>query len=135
MSITKSLNFDKVLINNVDVSPHLSESAEVTIEPVDQMVRNNQTLPSAWDVSFSVDVLNDNVQNVNVVDVYTNSAAEPQLTNIVFEGVPGSTNLAIDNVIITATPNFEDERTAFTLTGTKRVTSLPTAITITTSGV
>jgi hypothetical protein len=70
MSITKSLVFDKVTINAIDYTPHLADSAEVTIEPVNQTVENGQTLVSAWDVSFSVDLLNTAVSSS--VDVYTN---------------------------------------------------------------
>jgi len=127
MAITKSLIFDKVTINGVDYSPHLADSAEVTIEPVNQSVKNNQTLPSAWDVSFSVDVLN---TNVNTGAVYTSSSAEPVETWILFTGASGAQSLNITDVIITATPNFEGERTAYTLTGTKRVANLLNTVTL-----
>ena len=129
MSITKSLVFDKVSINGVDYTPHLSESAEVTVEPVEQTVRNGQTLVSAWDVSFSVDVLNDNVVNASSL-VYTNTANVPVQTFITFSGTTGAATLNITDVIINATPNFEGERVAYTLTGTKRVTTLPGTVTV-----
>jgi hypothetical protein len=129
MSITKSLVFDKVSINGVDYTPHLSESAEVTVEPVEQTVRNGQTLVSAWDVSFSVDVLNDNVVNATSL-VYTNTANVPVQTFITFSGTTGAATLNITDVIINATPNFEGERVAYTLTGTKRVTTLPSTVTV-----
>jgi len=129
MSITKSLVFDKVSINGVDYTPHLSESAEVTVEPVEQTVRNGQTLVSAWDVSFSVDVLNDNVVNASSL-VYTNTANAPVQTFITFSGTTGAATLNITDVIINATPNFEGERVAYTLTGSKRVTTLPGTVTV-----
>jgi hypothetical protein len=128
MSITKSLVFDKVSINAVDYTPHLADSAEVTVEPVEQTVRNGQTLVSAWDVSFSVDLLDSNVINANSL-VYTDASDEPALTNIVFGGTAGAASLTISNVIVNATPNFEGERVAFTITGTKRVTMLSDTVT------
>jgi hypothetical protein len=130
MSITKSLVFDKVSINGVDYSPHLAESAEVTVEPVEQTVKNGQTLVSAWDVSFSVDLLDSNVINAASL-VYTNAANAPAQTFITFGGTAGAATLNITDVIINAVPNFEGERVAFTLTGSKRVTTLPTTVTIT----
>jgi hypothetical protein len=126
MSITKALVFDKVEINENDYTPHLSESAEVTVEPVDQQVLNGQTLPSAWDVNFSVDLLNTAIaSNINV---YTDSSEAPTLANIKFVGTAGASNLEVKNVIISVIPNFEGERTAYTLTGSKRVTSIPTTV-------
>jgi hypothetical protein len=129
MPITKSLVFDKVSINLVDYTPHLADSAEVTVEPVEQMVKNGQALVSAWDVSFSVDLLDDNVVNAASL-VYTNTANSPTRTNIVFGGTTGAATLTIADVIINATPNFEGERVAYTLTGSKRVTTLPSTVTV-----
>lgn len=129
MSITKSLVFDKVTVNVTDLTPHLADSAEVTIEPVTQTVKNGQTLVSAWDVSFSVDILNSNV--ASHLDVYTNASTMPTETFIVFGGTAGAASLNITDVIINAVPNFEGERVAFTLTGSKRVTTLPSTVTIT----
>ena len=128
MAITKSLVFDKVSIGGVDYTPHLAESAEITVEPVEQTVRNGQTLVSAWDVSFSVDLLNSNVINATSL-VYTDASDEPELTNIVFGGTAGAATLTVSNVIVNATPNFEGERVAFTITGTKRVTMLSDTVT------
>jgi hypothetical protein len=129
MSITKSLVFDKVTINAIDYTPHLADSAEVTIEPVNQTVENGQTLVSAWDVSFSVDLLNTAVSSS--VDVYTNTANTPTKTFITFGGTAGAATLNVTDVIINVTPNFEGERVAYTLTGSKRVTTLPSTVSIT----
>jgi hypothetical protein len=129
MSITKSLVFDKVTINTSDLTPHLADSAEVTIEPVTQTVENGQTLVSAWDVSFSVDVLNNNA--TSHLEVYTNTANTPVKTFITFGGTAGAATLNITDVIINVTPNFEGERVAYTLTGSKRVTNIPSTVSIT----
>jgi hypothetical protein len=80
-------------------------------------------------VSFSVDVLNDNVVNATSL-VYTNTANVPVQTFITFSGTTGAATLNITEVIINATPNFEGERVAYTLTGTKRVTTLPSTVTV-----
>jgi hypothetical protein len=130
MAITKSLVYDQVSINGVNYTPHLAESVEVTVEPVEQTVRNGQTLVSAWDVSFSVDLLNSNVINATSL-VYTNAASAPVQTYIVFSGTTGAATLNITDVIINATPNFEGERVAYTITGSKRVTTLPSTVLIT----
>lgn len=128
MSITRALIFERVSINDVDYSPHLADSVEITVEPVVQEVLNNQTLPSAWDVSFSVDMLNSAIQDD--ANIYSNSANNVLLANIRFEGVAGASNLTMNNCVILATPNFEGERTAYTLSGSKRMTSVPTVVTV-----
>ena len=97
MPITKTLAYDKVSINGVDYTPHLADSAEVTVEPVEQMVRNGQALVSAWDVSFSVDLLDDNVVNAASL-VYTNTANSPTQTFITFTGTTGAATLNIDTL-------------------------------------
>ncbi len=126
MAITKALIFEKVTINGVDLTPHLADSAEVTVEAVNQTVINNQTLPSAYDVSFSVQVLDTNAST----NAYVDTSSEPVLTDCVFTGVAGAATLNITNVFVTATPDFSGERVAFTLTGSKRVTTLPTTVDI-----
>jgi hypothetical protein len=42
MAITRSLTFDKVIVNGVDLTPHLADSAEVTVEPVNS-IRKEQS--------------------------------------------------------------------------------------------
>ncbi len=185
----------------MDYSPHLSQSVAVSVTPVEQMVKNNQTLVSAWDVSFSVDLLNSAVAVAS--DIYSNASSNPVLTDIEFIDTNGATktkvvaelfdpsitgtiteigvqpiltvflpknskifldgvdfitsasieldnteaaqtilvnsktvgtalagnitaelNMLINNVIIHAIPNFEGERVALTLVGSKRVANL-----------
>jgi hypothetical protein len=129
MAITRTLSFEKVSVNGVDITPHLAESAEVTVEAVEQTVRNGLALVSAWDVSFSVDVLEDAV--ATSTNIYNNTANTPVITWIRFDGTAGAATLNITNVIVNATPNFEGERVAYTLTGSKRVTTLPGTVSIT----
>jgi uncharacterized protein GlcG (DUF336 family) len=127
MPITKALVFDKVTVNAVDLTPHLADSAEVTVEPINQTVRNGQTLPSAWNVSFSVSILN---TNAATAAVYSDSTAEPVSTNISFGGVTGAATLNISDVIITATPDFSGERVAYVLTGSKVMTNIANVVSI-----
>jgi hypothetical protein len=128
MAITKALVFDKVTVNAVDLTPHLADSAEVTVEPINQTVSNGQTLPSAWNVSFSVSILN---TNAATAAVYSDSTAEPVPTFITFGGVTGAATLNITNVIITATPDFSGERVAYVLTGSKVMTNIANVVSIT----
>jgi len=127
MAATKSLIFTGVKVNDADFSLHLMEGAEVTIEEVTDMVDDGQTLVSAYDISFSVDVYDDSPltdSNVN-----TNTAQEPVKSNVTFTGAPGSATLLITNVIVNGIKNYENNRTSVRLTGSKRTTSLSTAVT------
>ena len=126
MAITRTLTFTGVHINGVDYSEHLQESAEITIEPVTDLVDDGQTLPSAYDVSFSVDVYDSNLLSEAVV--YTDSTASPTKTNIVFTGISGGTNVTVADVIINGNKKYDQNRIAVTLSGTKRAVSLSTAV-------
>jgi hypothetical protein len=107
---------------------HLTESAEVTLTPVTDVVEDNQTLVSAYDVSFAV-----NCYNVSLIDdavVYKDASASPQKGNIAFLGTTGAQNVVIDGVIINGTKVFDGNRTAVRLTGTKRTTNVDLGITL-----
>jgi hypothetical protein len=129
MAITQALVFDKVTVNTVDLTPHLTDSAEVTVEPINQTVENGQTLPSAWNVSFSVAVLNTNA--TTAAGIYADSSSTPVKTFITFGGTTGAATLNITNVIITATPDFSGERVAYVLTGSKIMTNIANIVSIT----
>ena len=126
MAITRTLTFTGVNINGVDYSEHLQESAEITIEPVTDLVDDGQTLPSAYDVSFAVDVYDDAL--LSDTNVYTDSTTSPIKTNIVFTGISGGTNVTVPDVIINASKKYDQNRLAVTLSGTKRAVSLSTAV-------
>ena len=127
MAATKSLIFTGVKVNSTDYSLHLMEGAEVTIEEVTDQVDDGQTLVSAYDVSFSVDVYDD--APLTDTNVNTNTAQAPIKSNITFDGAPGSATLLITNVIVNGIRNYENNRSAIRLTGSKRVTSLANAVT------
>jgi len=126
MAITRTLTFTGIHINGVDYSEHLQESAEITIEPVTDLVDDGQTLPSAYDVSFTVDVYDDAPLDDSVV--YSDSTQSPTKTNIVFTGISGGTNVTVPDVIINGNKKYDQNRIAVTLSGTKRAVSLSTAV-------
>jgi hypothetical protein len=127
MAATKSLIFTGVKVNDADFSLHLMEGAEVTIEEVTDMVDDGQTLVSAYDVTFSVDVYDD--APLTDSNINTNTAQEPVRSNVTFTGAPGSATLTITNVYVNGIRNYENNRSAIRLTGSKRTTSLSTAVT------
>ena len=126
MAITRTLTFSGININGVAYTEHLQESAEITIEPVTDLVDDGQTLPSAYDVSFAVDVYDDAL--LSDTNVYTDSTTSPIKTNIVFTGISGGTNVTVPDVIINANKKYDQNRIAVTLSGTKRAVSLSTAV-------
>jgi len=127
MAATKSLIFTGVKVNAADYTLHLAEGAEVTIEEVVDQVDDGQTLVSAYDVSFSVDVYDD--APLSDSNVNTNTAVAPVKSNITFSGAPGSATLLVTNVIVNGVRNYENNRSAIRLTGSKRTTSLTEAVT------
>jgi len=129
MAITKSLTFSGISINGVSYSPFLDESVEVTVEPVAEMVNNGQTLPSAYNVSFSVVVYNTNV--ATDANVYTNTANAPVFATMLFTGGAGGQTLNITDTIVHASQTFENGRSGYLLSGSKRVTSLGTGVVLT----
>jgi hypothetical protein len=126
MAITKTLTFSGLSINNVDYSLHLQENAEISIEPVTDLIDDGQTLPSAYDVSFSVDVYS----NTLLADsnVYSDASQDPVKTWIRFNGISGGQTLNVTNIIVNGNRKFDQNRLAVTLSGTKRVTNVETAI-------
>lgn len=131
MAITKALAFTGLNINGVSYNTHLTESGEITIEPVEDRVSDNQTLVSAYDVSFSAKLYDSNVESDS--NVYTNTANTANRVSVVFEGVTGGQSISITNVIVNGTKDFEDNRKAIRVYGSKRVTSLSAATTDTTA--
>lgn len=127
MAITKLLSFQSVSIASSTgtgantYTLHLTDSAEVTLEPVVDTVDDGQSLPSAFDVSFAVNILNTSV--LTDPFVYKDSAEDPVKARITFNGVTGGQTLNVENVIINGTRAFDGNRLAIRLTGTKRVTN------------
>lgn len=127
MSVSKSIIYRKVSVNGVDYSAHLTEGAEVTIEPVSDPIEDNQTLVSAYDVTFNIPLYDVNVATDS--NIYSNTAASPVRSNVVLSGATGAANTAINDVIVNANKVYDQNRIAFVLTGSKRVTSLNEATT------
>jgi len=132
MAVTKTLVFQNVLIASAtgtgpNTYPlHVTESAEVTIEPVTDTVDDGQTLASAFDVSFTVDVYNTTL--LSDPFIYADSSATPTRARIQFVGATGAQTLNVENVVINANRVFDGNRTAIRLTGSKRVTNAFNAV-------
>lgn len=122
MAITRTLTFSGITINGVSYTEHLQESAEITIEPVTDLVDDGQTLPSAYDVSFAVDVYDDALLSDS--NVYTDSTTSPTKTWIRFDGITGGADINIADIIVNGNKKFDQNRLAVTLSGTKRGVSL-----------
>jgi len=128
MAITRNLTFTGITINGVSFTEHLQESAEITIEPVTDLVDDGQTLPAAYDVSFAVDIYDANVLTNAVADVYSDSSTSPNKIDVVFTGISGGTNVTISNVIVNGSKKYDQNRVAVTVSGTKRGVSLSSVI-------
>ena len=122
MAITRTLTFTGINVGGNVYSEHLQESAEITIEPVTDLVDDGQTLPSAYDVSFAVDVYDDAL--LSDTNVYTDSTASPLKTWIRFEGITGGADINIADIYVNGNKKFDQNRLAVTLSGTKRGVSL-----------
>ena len=134
MAVTKTLVFQNILIASASgTGPntyplHVTESAEVTVEPVTDTVDDGQTLASAFDVSFTVNVYNTTL----LADpfIYHDASDTPTRARIQFVGATGAQTLNIENVIINANRVFDGSRTAVQLTGSKRVTNAFNAVVV-----
>lgn len=132
MSITRTLVFSNIAISNAtgaltNFYPlHVTESAEVTIEPVTDSVGDNQTLVSAFDASFSVNVFNASI--LSDARVYKDTTQSPTLARMSFIAATGGQTLNIENVFINANRDFSGNRVAINLSGSKRVTNVMNAI-------
>lgn len=126
MAITKTLTFSGLNISEVDYSLHLQENAEITIEPVTDLVDDGQTLPSAYDISFSVDVYDDALMSDS--NIYVDSSTSPTKAWIRFEGIAGGQTINIADVYINGSKKYDQNRVAVTLSGTKRVTNVAAGI-------
>lgn len=127
MAATKTLVFTGINVGGTDYSNHLNEGFEVTLEQLTDLVRDGQTLVSAWDVSFSVLVYDDApLSDSNIV---SNTAQTPVLTTVTFTGATGTDSIVISDVIVNASKVYDQNRMAVQLTGTKRAVSLANAVT------
>jgi hypothetical protein len=82
VGISKILVFDKVKIAGTDYSPFLAQRVSMSVTPVNQVVRNEQLLASAYDVQFAIDFLETAVATLNAV--WTNGSSLPVLSYIQF---------------------------------------------------
>jgi hypothetical protein len=132
MSATKTLVFRNVAISNFTgantnyYSLHDTESAEVTVEKVNDTIDNNQMLASAYDVSFTVKAYESNVTTDPFV--YKDTSATPTLARMSFIADTGGQTLNVENVIVNLSPDFSGTRLGWVLEGSKRVTNAILAV-------
>jgi hypothetical protein len=134
MAVTKTLVFSNVAISAGSGSAtnayplHLTESAEVTITPANDTVQDGQTIVSAYDVTFSVNLMNTAV--LADPHVYKDASANPVLARITFRGASGAQTMNVENVIINANRTFDGNRTQVNLSGSKRSVTLDSSVTV-----
>lgn len=127
MSITKPLIFQAVGVANaaggayVQYPLTVTDSAQVTITPVTDTLEDNQTLPSAFDVT--AEIISFNSTLLSDAKVYTDTTTTPSAARLCFVGATGSQNININNVYITAHRVFDGNRTGIKLMASKRATS------------
>lgn len=128
MATGKTLVFSNISVGGVAYGLHLTEGAEVTIEPLTDAVEDNQELVSAYDISFSANLYNTAV--LSDTNVYTNTANTPSKTTVVFTGASGGQTLTVTNVIVNGQFTFDQNRGAARISGRKRTTTLAGAVTV-----
>lgn len=128
MATGKTLVFSNISVGGVAYGLHLTEGAEVTIEPLTDAVEDNQELVSAYDISFSANLYNTSV--LSDTNVYTNTANTPTKTTVVFTGAAGGQTLTVTNVIVNGQFTFDQNRGAARISGRKRTTTLAGAVTV-----
>lgn len=128
MATGKTLVFSNISVGGVAYGLHLTEGAEVTIEPLTDAVEDNQELVSAYDISFSANLYNTAV--LSDTNVYTNTANTPTKTTVVFTGASGGQTLTVTNVIVNGQFTFDQNRGAARISGRKRTTTLAGAVTV-----
>lgn len=126
MALTKSLIFSGISVNGVSYSPFLEDSVEVTVEPVADLINNGQTLPSAYNLSFSATLYNTNI--ASDTNIYSNASNAFVLATVVLSGGEGGQTLTMSNVIVHAAQDFGAGRSAYTIGATKKSTTLPVAL-------
>lgn len=128
MAATKPIIYKEIEItdaggaNAAQFDKHLVENASVTPTPSTSMVDDGQTLTDFYDVEFQADVYEASL--LADARVYSDGGSEPVKADIIFKGAAGSQDLKIESVIINGNHNFEGNRRAVRITGTKRAVDL-----------
>lgn len=133
MALTRTINFKTIGVadndnaSNVTLFPiHVSESAQLTIEPIADIVDDGQTLPAKFNLSFEALSYNTNIHTD--ARVYTNGAADPVQCTLVLIGSPGAQNVNVTDSIVSSTLVMDGNRTAYRLTCTKMAVSDETLV-------
>lgn len=134
MAITKPLIFDSITIsdvgggNPVSYATHLVDSAEVNPEPTSTMIDDGQTLIDFYDVTFQVDLYDDDL----LADARIRSSGGDAITRaqIAFTKSSGATTLTIEDVIINGNRVFDGNRVKIRLSGSKRAVAIDDTVAV-----
>lgn len=127
MATSKTLSFKGLSVAGTNYTKHLSESASITLTEVTDTIDDGQTLTAAYDLECEVVVYETNIGTDS--NIYTNAAAEPVLSNVVFQGVAGAAEVTVSNVIVNATKVYDNNRIGYKLFFTKRGVAIDSIIT------
>jgi hypothetical protein len=133
MAVTKSLIFANFTISNstggdsLTYENHETESAEVTITPITDQVGPGRTLPAGFDITASVRSLNTNVYSSSYV-YGRNTAAEPVLGRIKFNGATGAQNIEIGPTIINVRRDYDGNRAGIVIELSERTTNVQSIV-------
>lgn len=116
-----------VKVGTIEYLTHLNDSVEISIEPSSDKVKDGQTLNSKYDVSFSVTVYDEAVLNDG--NIHTDGTALPTLTSFTLLGKSGSKDVEVGGVIVNCNKVYDQNRLAYTLSGSKMAVSLADATT------
>lgn len=118
MAATKTIITNSVTVGAATYEFHLVEGTELNVEENTDLVDDGQTLVSSYDVSFSTTLYDSNVMSND--NINKNTAVQPVKTNIIWNGITGAETMRINNVIVNVRRTFDQNRTAYVLTGSKR---------------
>ena len=122
MATTTPIIFKGIKIGTTEYDKHLTESGEITEEPVEDTVDDGQTLPAKYNVSFSVTVYDDDV--MTDANIYKDATDEPVKTTVTFQGVAGALEAEMPDMIVSVRRDFSQNRLGYVLKGTRTGVSL-----------
>ena len=118
MAATKTLNFDEVSVGGTLFQRHLLDSASIELSENEDAVSNNQKEPSSYDLEFSVTVYDSEALRSSSLFKDANQSIIKR--DIIFHGDSKTTSVKIPNVVVNMRPTYENDKTGYVLSGTKR---------------
>jgi len=118
MANTKTLNFDEVSVGGTLFKRHLLDSATIELSENEDAVSNNQKELSSYDLEFSVTVYDSEALHSSALFKDANQSILKR--DIIFRGGANTASIKIPNVVVNMRPTYENEKTGYVLSGTKR---------------